>query len=1123
MRNIFTYPNNAGTSYIDPLYVGDDTVGFQKRIKDLKDGNYKAWDGTAPTDTVSDLMSNISKFNNYYNTVGDNNITIDDIYTYPLLTGNVTDVSQDVTAFLQSNTFAEPIIITTTAAHGLVDGDNLQLSNLNGNLAYLNGDTVYTKVVNSTSIKLTLDAGLTQELGLRLVREADITNINAGGDATFTSVGYTLLNGSEVGVSQINTPELALLFAEQASYFVETINLDTFYLCSDVALTNRVGLALANVNIVSTSVVDTSEEYLKVDLLTNTNGSGGKINIYNAQYGTAEVTSATGIDKWIKKVGTSTVYDIYDDQLLTNRTLSVGGSSTLTYDTTGSVFETEKVYLDQNGVNWKFITTNGSLGTNPKPIIIRRAEVPQIIRDHSLYNIGDFVWRYYDSNNTNTQNEVYHLQYESNNVYGVYQDSAFNFPMVSDTTIRGPRISGANRMAIGDGYTGSLGINKMTMTDTPLLTDGPNPIRITNQFTISDEGFNEQAIKGIISGSFVNTYPDVWYPQGAFHESAYSDLLPMGGDCEMRPTGDTFQNHKLYKYWKYEPIAAEWVDLSQLIEDRLVDTTVSSGQVFAISTSARPDLGQFWVGQADGYAIWNNGPLEQGPKFCKINGADTEQWYVYELIDYSAGGWAFSYNIYKLEDYMAGNYIKVRYPEIPYESTIYSYRQLLSGNPYQPGDSSYRSYPEYFVDDFINRANNPGTIFANQPTFVLLPDNDTIPYGDNWLPSTNISTLDVGTVSVMGAVLTDATDGLVKEVTGPIPDGTTTVPVELPSATTGTLYNDDPPNWALTDIELVIPANNNYTYQNSSNVTTPGAEVGPTYMDTSGTTFIHPGSPDITLTTDGNGRLTGATLNSNQDGYLTPNEIVFGVEALPDQYVPPAPNTAADEDIFDTADEWTTNGYNGAKEFGRNVIPATAEITYVTPSTVNNSQGGTKYVRSSGFTRWKLTATYINLSKEKFQILQADAQAARGQATPFFLMTGQWGGWDDNGKVLNFANIKSTTAPRLIEPYVAGETLMKFGGFESNESEVFKKGQIIRSNSVNGGVTTVLNTVDANVYGEAEVRIAFGQKNAKSNGAIVYTDNWHFVATLDSDDFTYSVDTFGLYNVTIGFELGEFS
>ena len=61
------------------------------------------------------------------------------------------------------------------------------------------------------------------------------------------------------------------------------------------------------------------------------------------------------------------------------------------------------------------------------------------------------------------------------------------------------------------------------------------------------------------------------------------------------------------------------------------------------------------------------------------------------------------------------------------------------------------------------------------------------------------------------------------------------------------------------------------------------------------------------------------------------------------------------------------------------------------PSTTNMSQNGRKYVRSSGFVKTKLEVNYTNLTKAEFQELHADAQAARGQAAMFYLVTRNWG------------------------------------------------------------------------------------------------------------------------------------
>jgi hypothetical protein len=64
MKSIFTYPNNASDHFIDPNYVGDDTEGLQKRVKDMKDGNYKTLTNSGSIGTVDQLMEGLSKYNN---------------------------------------------------------------------------------------------------------------------------------------------------------------------------------------------------------------------------------------------------------------------------------------------------------------------------------------------------------------------------------------------------------------------------------------------------------------------------------------------------------------------------------------------------------------------------------------------------------------------------------------------------------------------------------------------------------------------------------------------------------------------------------------------------------------------------------------------------------------------------------------------------------------------------------------------------------------------------------------------------------------------------------------------------------------------------------------------------
>lgn len=411
-------------------------------------------------------------------------------------------------------------------------------------------------------------------------------------------------------------------------------------------------------------------------------------------------------------------------------------------------------------------------------------------------------------------------------------------------------------------------------------------------------------------------------------------------------------------------------------------------------------------------------------------------------------------------------------------------------------------------------------------------DWTTIPNGNfTALPGTPVRTL-TSTVNPLTAYVLDATQG---EVTW-----------------------DGPDSYNLTSINLFIPGQQQYQYLDANDVLLPGAEINTVMFTNSDNqlpapTETFPGNvaPNITLTTDANGRLTGATLNQVQTGWDRPRHIVFGIEALPDQTTSTSPllakllitvianggdlndatqlltaiegnsniEDAAAEDVFDTQDQWLDReGWaSGQKIFGMDIIPSSAVVTYNQPSTVNKSQNGTKYVRNAGFLKTKLEVNYDCLTEAEFQILHSDVQAARGQATKFQIITGQWG-----HKVLSFKNEKSTRWPRLVKPYTQYETLLTLGGFQSNESEVYKKGEMFSLVGFkNGGGGTVLNTIDANVYGEAKIRVSYGGVFGLGNGAIVNKYIGRLIVTLDSDEFQYSVDTFGKYNVTIEFELGD--
>ena len=90
MINILTYPNDSGSHYIDPDYLGDDSSGFQKRIKDFRDGNYQTLNSGTPPGSVDSIMENGSRFKYYlkHNSYS-GNPAIYDFWYLPMIRGTV--------------------------------------------------------------------------------------------------------------------------------------------------------------------------------------------------------------------------------------------------------------------------------------------------------------------------------------------------------------------------------------------------------------------------------------------------------------------------------------------------------------------------------------------------------------------------------------------------------------------------------------------------------------------------------------------------------------------------------------------------------------------------------------------------------------------------------------------------------------------------------------------------------------------------------------------------------------------------------------------------------------------------------------------------------------------------
>jgi hypothetical protein len=373
-----------------------------------------------------------------------------------------------------------------------------------------------------------------------------------------------------------------------------------------------------------------------------------------------------------------------------------------------------------------------------------------------------------------------------------------------------------------------------------------------------------------------------------------------------------------------------------------------------------------------------------------------------------------------------------------------------------------------------------------------------------------------------------------------------------------------------------------YTFQNSSNATTAGAQYDftkfwrpgqtshftPTYITTPTATPNVNSSGFLTGTSDLDGfpkrglftlaglgltstkTTTGVDILSGSPAKPATHEIqkvgIFEINAHPDEYV--APTTYA-PDVFDTDDEWDSDGFSQAKQdetWPKIPNPRSIKFTTNQPSSVTRSQNGTKYVRSSGVVKHQMEVEYPPMSLSDFRHFHSIVQAARGQATPFYF---DLRGYTNNAGTNNLAifgndmvnndtkadrgfatdnSVRTTVDQSLDRPPTTGDKLITVEGFDSNRSDVFVQGEqlIFSAGYADGNLVTVINdNVDSNRYGEARIRIPYGIRTKASDmgsGKQIYFDPSHVIVTLADDEFEYDLGVDGLYRVTVRFDFDEF-
>ena len=164
MRQIFTYPNNLATDYIDPNYVGDAFTGMTRRIDQLIDGTYKTWlNPLVLTATTSEVMQNISKFGSFYENVSyGGHLSRYDFWNQPMVVATKRLVTSfPLTPTAGADVQASPMRITFSGPHEFVNDMRIQTSGIDGTWGQFISagrfPEMYAEVLSPTEIEIKTD------------------------------------------------------------------------------------------------------------------------------------------------------------------------------------------------------------------------------------------------------------------------------------------------------------------------------------------------------------------------------------------------------------------------------------------------------------------------------------------------------------------------------------------------------------------------------------------------------------------------------------------------------------------------------------------------------------------------------------------------------------------------------------------------------------------------------------------------------------------------------------------------------------------------------------------------------------------------------------------------------
>jgi hypothetical protein len=1176
MLSIYTYPNNSGTGYIDPDYYGSTTggseTGYYKRILDLKDGTYKTWvtGQTAPVDTVSDLITATGKFHKGVRTEnGLENIMIYSYYNQPLITIDSVAIAQDITLGVPDASPAARLTVSDTSDFS--DGDSVLMTGFDGTLATNNNGSMYVDVINSTTVDLYRDSALTNPLRYTSAVSSQPIGLI---DYTTTSTSVSLnnqplkltLTGLGVGQdgSQIEfltgsgNDWIEKLYdlstyasSTNSGYYVRHDTGEIFDLYFNESNTDGSARPLTKQLYLGGGYYDSADSFLKVtnvkpyrttgvsaNIKVDANASGNvmwNIARYNSNNGvwntglkwdgvngineqtyfTPDATGDTGVDN-----NKNYLYTLEQNAFLTGAGIGHGYYIDPVYDDTGTVQLNDKrgdhvnwtpkaIYANWDGLSYQAggqdiqnpddytgSTTNMQnrwfKGGPAEPVPYTQSfvqdsnpvdwtkpggdtwKVSRAGIDYSTYQNASLSQRqaWFDveiqwsdpTDNNNTEVDYIDLVwFNLSNPFGSPSIDP-NYPRSNTTNIWDYLFNFWNS-------TTSQQTNLGEMTYVDLVLDGSSiSYPMILQVQEFDSGFNTPSPLAGKNETRIRCY--AWNADSSKKGNITTKLNLSGASQGLTNTQNTF-TAPIKTYTAQSAIVttgefttnSNYALYSNLENINLDETAMTSAY--------------YWNAQGQltgtGITVPNSHPyydkLRTGTHITAVGNVFAQQRFL-KLVSETGSSKTFT---------MHARYTRTGTRDLVDWDTITTITYTGASSVYIDG-----------TNWFIRNTSIPGYKYWT-------PLNDYTEFFDG--AEYNYYKLD--TVSSPGTA----------ELGG----------VTIADSTTGNIALNGEYAFKASNPHIYFPGNQIYKQRTGASTYVNAAIVEDDYYDenTGTSSDFTSGSgikPVITISQSTEGYISGISLGDTgrlKDG----GQKMLTIGATPDSYTPPTPTPAEQEDIWDTDDEWASDGSSQLKTWPDHVTPSSAVINYNSPTIVNNSQSGIKYTRSAGHTKWRLEVEYPPMSAEDFQEFHAIAQAAHGQSTPFyFKLRSKYGTnilWSDYYDLSN-----STYTPRIKDPITAGDTTLLVEGFNSNESNAFKRGEVfISSNNENGFLHTSLSTNDSNVYGEAKIRTPWPFRQNKPAGSQIYKDPFWAVVTLASDSFEYQVDNSNHYFVSVAFDL----